>query len=442
MKKYSTQYPGVYTDTQQNIMDALAQKCREINERGEVDIQSVVNGTIDPSIPGVEKTMTVSKKEMMFWVKYDPENRLYWDKEYAAKTRFGNVIAFPTLPSQGCHFYGKLPSGLGDELIVNGLCQSRTFYRPVYEGDELYLIMDRIEYRDMTPSEGSKFRTIMSSGSGKVYNQNGDLVMEGHGRCKENLSCFADPKDRPEDGNPIWRDPDWQSRPVHRYSDKDWDYIRSIWAQEPKQSEQHIFFEDVEVGTELPPVIYGPISSPTSDPLFYIPVEAAYLKKNILDSDTFMTMVRDEYDGVYRTPEEAYRLPTPEERFKERAIFENSLARQLVAKALINWAGESGWLRKIDWRIMRTLPDEDCSVIPDYDDWPNPLDRVPGMKGKYANIHGLAGDVCLIHAVVSDKYTKNNENIVDITWWCTTIDDEIFEEGTALVLLPTKENKE
>lgn len=437
MSKFTKVYPGQYTPDQQEIMDELNKKRQEILGRDELDINALVSGKIKNYPVGVEKTMTVTREEMMFWVKYDPENPLYWDEGYAKKAGFDGVIGFPTLPSQGCHFYGKVPQGMGDLQVVDGLCQSRTFHRPVYEGDELYLVMDDMEYRDITPKEGSDFRTIMTSGSGKLYNQKGELVMEGHGRCRENLRTFSDPAEKPAQ-IPVWQDPDWQSRPVHHYTDQDWDYIRSLWEQEPVQSQQELYYEDVEIGTMLPRGVYGPVFSQGDWPIFYLPVEAAYLKRNITDPQVFPTMIRDEYDGIYRTPEEAYRLPAPEKRDKKRPVFENSLARQFVAKTLINWAGEKGWLYKIDWRIMPRLPDAEFQCIPQYEDWPDPLERVPGMQGRYADHHGLSGDICEIHAYVADKYEKGGRKLVDIVWWCTTIDQLIYEEGTALVELPSR----
>ena len=441
MSEFVTVFPGRYTPSEQKVVDEMRVRHEAIANRGPVDIQAVISGSAG-DIPGVEKTMEVTRKEMMYWVKYDPDNPLYRDEPYAKRTHYGNIIAFPTLPSQGCHFYGKVPAGMGDVLVVNGLCQSRTFHRPVYEGDTLYCVMDETNYEDITPKEGSIYRTIVTSGSGKVYNQKGELVMEGHGRCKESQKTFLDQKMKPPlEKMPMWEDPDWQGRPVHYYTDKDWEHIRALWKQEPSMQDPQRYYEDIKVGTSLPIGVYGPVCAQGDFPIFFLPVEAAYLKKNMEDPAVFETMIRDEYDGIYRTPEEAHKLPPPDKRGGKRPVFENSLARQFAAKTLINWAGIQGWLFKIDWRIMPVLPGEGYDGIPNYSDWPAPLNRVPGMEGKYADCHGLSGDLCEVHAYVADKFQKDGKNLVDIVWWCTTILGEIYEEGTALVELPTREER-
>jgi hypothetical protein len=66
------------------------------------------------------------------------------------------------------------------------------------------------------------------------------------------------------------------------------------------------------------------------------------------------------------------------------------------------------------------------------------LDRVPYMKGKYVNTHGLTGDIALVKSYVYDKHVRDGEFFVDLVWWIETIEGDIYAEGGATVRLPSR----
>ena len=68
------------------------------------------------------------------------------------------------------------------------------------------------------------------------------------------------------------------------------------------------------------------------------------------------------------------------------------------------------------------------------------MDKVPGMKGKYMNTHGLSRDLAIVKSYVYDKYQENGNNFVELAWWIETIDGYIFEAGGATIKLPSKPN--
>jgi hypothetical protein len=68
----------------------------------------------------------------------------------------------------------------------------------------------------------------------------------------------------------------------------------------------------------------------------------------------------------------------------------------------------------------------------------NFLDKVPYMKGKSVNAHGLTNDLAIVKSYVYDKYFKDGDYYVDLAWWVESIDGYIWEAGGATVKLPSK----
>jgi hypothetical protein len=201
--------------------------------------------------------------------------------------------------------------------------------------------------------------------------------------------------------------------------------------------------------------VAGPIVSETDiDMMFTIPQWALDVKKYVLNPETFARMVKNK-QGIYILPEHLEKKPAPQRPVDPnatpgisnrdgRAVIQNAVATQWAAGMLINWMGDDGWLQRIGWDIMPNPPGYPESVIPHltkrpalFDKFPY-LDKVPYLKGKRADCHGMEGDVSINKAYVCDKYEKDGEFFVDLIWWCETIDKYLIEEGFSTVKLPKK----
>jgi hypothetical protein len=137
-----------------------------------------------------------------------------------------------------------------------------------------------------------------------------------------------------------------------------------------------------------------------------------------------------------------------------RSVFWNVMVHRWVGGMLYDWMGNQGWLQRIG-RDMMDLPpgaskgvnyQADPTLIPSipqslypklFDKFPY-LEKVPYMKGRRANWHGLVGDAAISRAYVFDKYKKNKEYFVDLAWWVETLDKDLILEGFATVKLPKK----
>jgi len=122
------------------------------------------------------------------------------------------------------------------QASASDLNHNITNYRPVYPGDTLYLVTNSRHFRDLTPPEGSTYRSVAIQSEGSIYNQRGEKVSDVIFRVTEGERIYKEGK---AVKNPTfadtWEAPDWMKRPVHYYTDKDWEFIKDIWSKEKRQ---------------------------------------------------------------------------------------------------------------------------------------------------------------------------------------------------------------
>ena len=239
---------------------------------------------------------------------YVGNNPLFTDKEYAKKTKYG-VMAFPLVLTLEVMPAMPKSEGIGDYMVVSAHNDTINFYKPIYEGDTLFTVYDEQHCVDITPAAGSYYRTFAMSGTGRTYNQKGELVAEGANILKESFRRHKDPAKRNKNGAHAWESPDWWSRPPHIYTDKDWEYINSIWKNEKIRGAEVLYWDDVKIGDEPTPTAAGPIMAEEEmDMMFTIPQWSIDTKKNILDPKTFARMVKNK-QGIYVLPEYLKKKP-------------------------------------------------------------------------------------------------------------------------------------
>ena len=457
-------YPGVYSEREKDPVEKYIADNRALEERGQIDVKALINGTLPKDTPGVGPVIEVTGEMVRYNNgKYDPENPVLNDTEYARKLGYRDIPAYPSFGAHDDTYMKPYPTQVRDKLLVSDLNHNITNYRPVYPGDTLYLVINSRDVTDLTPTGGSIYRSIAIQSKGCIYNQNGQRVSDVIFRVTESIRIYKKGKG-PE--NPsfteIWEAPDWMSRPAHYYTDEDWKLIRNIWSKEKRQGAVPLYWEDVEVGDEPAWTLDGPIEESVSPvpPWGMGTGGSRTMKKEIMDPDIFKTMIRGENDGIYRLPDkEDYVPPVPGadsmekdpmdtgaidtediHRKKEtRAVLINYMGRDFAIRHINNWLGDHGWLQNIRWSIMdpraharygKTAP-----LNPQAEHF---LSRVPKMKDKHVNSHGLTGDVAIVKSYVYDKYVRDGEFLVELVWWIESIEGDIWEEGGATVRLPSK----
>lgn len=465
-------YPNKFNEKQQPIVEKYLADNKAIEERGPIDVQKLVSGQYPENTPGILPPLVV-KEDMVRYVngKFDPDNRLLNDAAYAKQLGLQDIMAYPTFAANDDLFMKPFPGTARDGMLVSDLNHNITFHKPIFPGDTLYYVVNKRTMLDNTPREGSGFRSIVIQSEGSIYNQKGEKVNDATFRVTENVTLHKEgyePPPMPQPGPPPgWIAPAWDSRPAHQYSDEDWAKIKGWWASEKRQGPEPLYYEDVKIGDMPTLTVDGPImeSSNPTQPYGTGTGGSKTLRKEILDEAFFETMVRDK-NGIYLTAERSGYVPEvpefermggpggppppapgEEEQTEDlhkgdednRAILVNFLGRDLAIRHIHNWMGEKGWLQEIRWGIMEPASLKEMGFEVPVSPWSNTfLDKIPSMKDRHMNTHGLSRDLAIVKSQIYDKREENGEYFVELGWWIETIDGYMFEAGGATIKLPSK----
>ena len=499
--KFITYYPGQYSEQDRAALDHYLSINQGIAERGEITKARIENKEVSRGkTPGFRGGRRVSPVETRKDAKkFDLHNPLYFDDDYARKLGYQGALAFPLAYTPDAAFYIGSPPELFQFMLASGLNHSFRIYRDVYPGDIMYCIIDQRQVRDITPEAGSEYRTLDIYAEGRILNQRGELVASGHSNIKESLKNFADPQedptplynwDNPDYHTPgIWESGDWWARPAHVYTDEDWADITARWKKQQRRGAEPLYWEDVQVGTQIPETIEGPFTAaamqrgmpkrekpkpgegpgqnpdqlpedgpggpggpggpkgpggPEED--FGPPdmpedptIDWRTTRDKMLDPETFAAMKRCPENGIYYT-EEDYPELEPDGKLPRRKTIGNYMPTAFMFKTLYDWMGDLGKLRAISWGIMFENPGVSKALVPDSARTPDFLSNVPFLKGTKITAHALMGDLCINNAYITDKYYQAGVGYcVDLTWWCKTYEGDIFEAGRATVQLPSRQ---
>ncbi len=465
-------YPGVYTEKEKALVEKYLADNRALEERGEIDVQALIDGTLPDGTPGIGPSFVVTEAMVRYNnEKYDPENPVLNDAEYARMLGYKDILAMPTFGAHDDTFMVPYPPEARDTLLVSQLNHSVTAYEPIYPGDTLYLVANSRHVTDHTPTEGSIYRSVTLRSAGSIYNQRGQKVNDVIFRVTESVRVFKEGKGPVKRGfRDMWEAPDWMSRPAHYYTDEDWEYIKDLWSKEKRRGKKVLYWEDVEIGDEPTWTVDGPIleSLMPTDSYGMGCGGSRTTKKEIMDPEIFKTMIRDEKDGIYRLPNREDYVPAIPDgagdrpmppmddagdaasesaavdtadihrQAESRGVLINFLGRDIAIRHINNWMGDHGRLRNIRWGIMPAEAHRALGKnVPTNPDAEYFLEKIPHMIGKHVLAHGLTGDLALVKSYVYDKYFRDGEPLVELGWWIETIEGDIWLAGGATVRLPS-----
>ncbi len=464
MSDFKLQYPGVYSKRELKALDNYCSMVRALEDRGPVDVTALINGSLPKDTPGIGPVLEADEVMVMYnHDKYDPDNRLWHDPEYAKSLGYDGIPVCMTYASFDDAFMSAVDERARDGLLVSQLSHSVTSHRPIYIGDTLYMVQDEKRIADITPAHGAPFHSFAMLNRGSIYNQHGEKVTSVVYSCVENLATFKSPGDIPDDWS-FWIAPEWDRREDRKYSDSDWEFITNTWRREDPRGEKPLYWQDVEIGDEPNPTLDGPIDD-TPDPIppFGMGLMGSRtLRHEMLDPGLRQKLVRNPYDGIYRFPSRSQSRPVfPESALSamssmhagstpvqqdddsmsvppERCILINFLGREYAIRHINNWMGYHGVIKNISWGIM---PPEALKNY-GYTVPPSPygvrfLDVLPDRQGSCLH-HGLERDIALVRSRVYDKRIENGEYLADLAWWIEAIDGSVYEEGRATVSLPSR----
>lgn len=184
------------------------------------------------------------------------DNPLYTDDHYGERTRWGSQIAHGTMAG---HVKTKL---LGDPMPAEIAKATKSmfrgvhvfvsggtweWFRPIYPGDRIYTFAGE-ESVDVKKSEFAG-RSVIQVSRDVAMNQRGEVV--GIYRV---LRVLTERKTAREKGKYAELEP-------AKYTDEDYEKIDEIYANEHVQGATPRYWEDVNVGDKMQPMVKGPLTT-------------------------------------------------------------------------------------------------------------------------------------------------------------------------------------
>ena len=323
-------------------------------------------------------------------------NPLFRDRNYARATKYGRLVAPPT-------FLETITYSQHPENVPHGIegFLSRfdwEYYRPVFEGEEY---TSRVVYPYDVQVKPGRF-----AGQLVIVTEKGDLLgPDGNiAATYKSWVIFMKGSKSKERGTSQTLDE------MPEYSKEEIDEIYEAQDNEAPRGMEPRYWEDVQEGDELPPVVRGPYTlsekfawfvgkgnppSCVSDRLFRL-----------------ITQKHDENPGVYDPRLNVYIRPSM---FDVNTMTDRGVPRIHDAGAqrnawrnmvLTNWMGDDGFL----WKSKA---------------------EVRGFN--------MEGDVTWCKAEVSKKYLQNGRGCVDIACCCENQRHEVTMPGEATIILPSRE---
>ena len=425
-EKYVIFYPNIYTSEEQAAID------RMLSGR-----QGPPGGPGGPGGPPMMKEQVYQKEKLseiimrMYAERIIPDNPLYNDPEYAGKTWYGGL---PIVPGYiEALAMAMLPRELGEmcmpdrQLAGDAYDHEVQYYAPMLAGDKLTNRSGPVELIDITPAEGSIVRCFIVIAQADIINQRGETVGKSITRFP-NFRCRLKPGCEPDTFvHPFNR----YMHPAHIYSDADYDYLKSIWEKETIRGAEPRYWDDVNVGDRTPV---------TAEPPFTQMDMIRMYGQELIGCESVRGQVlsgrirgqKNEY-GVYENIISHYK--------PGRSPFYNYSGRDFCVRNVTNWAGDLGFITKLNWRMVNDYePELQAQPFPEGFYRESYLLKVPELKAKGAHIntHGMAPDCAITHGYVYDKYEKDGLYYVDLACWCEDLDGNFHTECGITVRLPKK----
>ncbi len=328
------------------------------------------------------------------------DNPLYEDPAYAAKTKWGGIIAPPTF------FFG-----IFDAVVSPGLPEIQwyysgidaEFYHPIRRGDE---ITASAEYVDVKPLSGKLVKQLLvQTGDVRYHNQKGELV------TKVLSHTFRVARQGAAGGL------HYEARAKQEYTPEQLDEIMNQTLSEFRQGDKIRYWEDVEVGAALPGTVRGPLNQMDM---------TAYYAGAVGTSGYKSTKLKWKYTHWARTDND--KLPNNYDKCYYGAAVLPSIGHQDAAVAV-----------------------KDLGMPGPYDNGPQRIGMLAGCATNWMGDDGVMtrlsarlklpvifGDTTYTKGRVTGKRIEDNKGLVDLELWAENQLGQITLSGTATVALPRR----
>jgi len=322
-------------------------------------------------------------------------NPLYREIGYGAATRYGSMVGHPMFP-MAFGWLGRTRWGLPG---VHGFYAGNDWeiFRNIKPGDRITAIERVVGVEEKV----SKFsgRLVMQYVEASYYNQRSELLARGLGTCTRHERKAARDTGK------------YKEIEQHEYTNEEHDRIDQMVLDEPKniRGASVRYWEEVEVGEELPTVARGPLS--------------------LMDTMGFLVGCgRGHTHGVVlqaavKHPGHFFRNPEAGGGVEYTGIghHRESVAKEVGVPGTYDYGPQrSSWM---------------CSLITNWMGDAGVLKRVRTEMRRF----NIMGDTTFCKGKVVRKYIKNNTGLIDIEIAAVNQRGEVTTPGIATVALPSRD---
>ena len=322
------------------------------------------------------------------------DNPLWCDPAYAAKTRYGDLIALPSFLFACSRIISGYVGGLPGVHAMWAGADWR-WHKPVRRNDQISTtahLKDLIEHQ--TRFAG---RAIQQVYHVKFYNQSGDLVADAESWC------FRTDRDIAREEGTKYTE--LKAREPKRYSQEELARTYKLYASEEVRGGTPRYWDDVQIGDKLPTMAKGPMTV-TGFIAYAQGWGGLYIRANKL---AWQQVSKHPGLGILN------RFGIPD--CPERVHWEDEFAKMVGAPGaydygpercswlthhVTNWMGDDGMLRRATSKIRR---------------------------------HNPEGDMLFIDGHVVEKMEENGRHLVKIAQEAKNQDGELSVVGTGFVEL-------
>lgn len=327
-------------------------------------------------------------------------NPLWLDADYAAQSPYGSIVAPPTIlyAVDGTVVAPKLG---GLQWIYAGTAW--TWFEPI-RLDDRFRVDARLEKQEI--KHGKRFpRWVLQTGKIQYINQHDRVAGTAIGRCA-----------RTPRGDDLARSGKQENgenpKVPHRYTAAEIEDIEHQILAEPRRGDQVLYWDDVEAGDEIPGVVRGPLS--VIDIMAWYSGQQGATHYGGVHGDAIRYRQRH---ADYHVNKQTGARESAGRGHLESATGQDvgmggayDIGPQRIAWAqhmMTNWIGDHGFLHGLDVSVRR----------------PN-----------------LVGDTIWWKGKVVGKEMREGYGVIDVVVRATNQLDVMSADGTATVILPTREN--
>jgi len=321
------------------------------------------------------------------------KNPLFRNQEYARRTKYGRLVAPP------CFLYSVYwPSGLGGGFPGIHAWHSGNdweWYRPILEGDEFTFANVLTDVVEKTGRSAG--RIVITYSDTYYWNQRGELVAKARG-----WAVWAERGAAGERGK-------YRHIPKATYSQEELERIYADYDREVIRGGEPRYWEDVEEGEELTPVVKGPLSL-RDIYAWLMGAGSPFMRAHGLFVDYLKrhpaSVMVDRSTGEVDVPELVHMQDSRAQEIGIGGAYDYGSQRvSWLGHLLTNWIGDEGFL----WKLHAEL-----------------------------RLFNMVGDTTWCKGRVVRKYVEADRPCVEIECWGENQRGEVTMPGRAVVILPSR----